>query len=67
MLSFYDVIVDRVYWINVDHIVSVTAVNKDNPYEGTHIDINGHPIRITVDKKPKEVVELIEKKRRLSK
>lgn len=64
MIELYDVVRDRVYWINVDHIVSLTAVNKDNPNEGTHVDINGHPLRITVDKKTTEVVELIEKKRR---
>lgn len=67
MLELYDVVRDRVYWINIDQIVSLTAVNKDYPYEGTYVDINGHPIRVTVDKKPKEVLELIEKKRRLSK
>lgn len=67
MLSFYDAIRERTFWINVDHIVSVTAVNKNDPNEGTYIDINGYPSRITVYKKPREVVELIEKKRRLSK
>lgn len=67
MLELYDVVRDRVYWINVDQIVSLTLVNKDNPNEGTYVDINGHPLRVTVDKKPREVLELIEKKRRLSK
>nr|DAQ33651.1 MAG TPA: hypothetical protein [Caudoviricetes sp.] len=37
------------------------------PYEGTYVDINGHPIRVTVDKKPRELLELIEKKRRQNK
>lgn len=67
MLELYDVIRDRVYWINIDQIVSLTPVSKDYPYEGTYVDINGHPIRVTVDKKPIEVLELIEEKRRLSK
>lgn len=67
MIELYDVVRDRVYWINVDQIVSLTAVNKDNPNEGTHVDINGHPLRVTVDEKPRKVLELIEKKRRQSK
>ena len=67
MLSFYDAIRERTFWINVDHIVSVTAVNKNDPNEGTYIDINGYPSRITIDKRVRDVVELIEKKRRLSK
>lgn len=67
MIELYDVVRDRVYWINVDQIVSLTAVNKDNPNEGTHVDINGHPLRVTVDKKTRKVLELIEKKRRQSK
>lgn len=67
MLSFYDVSRDRTFWINVDHIVSVTAVNKNDTSEGTYIDTDGYPTRITVDNRPKEVVELIEKKRRQSK
>ena len=67
MLELYDVVRDKVYWININHIVSLTAVSGDYPYEGTHVDINGHPIRITVDKKPREVLELIELERRLSK
>lgn len=28
MLSFYDAIRERTFWINVDHIVSVTAVKR---------------------------------------
>lgn len=67
MLSFYDVSRDRTFWINVDHIVSLTAVKKNDASEGTYIDTDGYPTRITVNKKPREVVELIEKKRRLSK
>lgn len=67
MLSFYDAVRERVFWINVDHIVSVTAVNKNDVDEGTYIDINGYPSRIKVDKRVRDVVELIEKKRRLSK
>lgn len=67
MIELYDVVRDRVYWINVDQIVSLTAVNKDNPNEGTYVDTNGHPLRVTVDKKPRKVLELIEKKRRQSK
>lgn len=67
MLSFYDAVRERTFWINVDHIVSVVAVNKNDVNEGTYIDINGYPLRITVDKRVIDVVELIEKKRRLSK
>lgn len=67
MLSFYDAVRERVFWINVDHIVSVTAVNKNDVDEGAYIDINGYPSRITVDERVIDVVELIEKKRRLSK
>lgn len=67
MLSFYDAIRERTFWINVDHIVSVTAVNKNDPNEGTYIDINGYPSRITVDKRARDVVALIEKKKGLSK
>ena len=67
MLSFHDAIRERTFWINVDHIVSVTAVNKNDPNEGTYIDINGYPSRITVDKRVRDVVALIEKKRGLSK
>ena len=67
MLSFYDAVRERVFWINVDHIVSVTAVNKNDVDEGTYIDINGYPSRITVDKRVRDVVELIEKKRRQNK
>lgn len=67
MLSFHDAIRERTFWINVDHIVSVTAVNKNDPNEGTYIDINGYPSRIAVDKRVRDVVALIEKKRGLSK
>lgn len=67
MLSFYDEIRERTFWINVDHIVSVVAVNKNDVNEGTYIDINGYPSRITVDKRVIDVVELIEKKRRQNK
>lgn len=67
MLSFYDVVRERTFWINVDHIVSVVAVNKNDVNEGTYIDINGYPSRITVDKRVIDVVELIEKKRRQNK
>lgn len=67
MLSFYDAVRERTFWINVDHIVSVVAVNKNDVNEGTYIDINGYPSRITVDKRVIDVVELIEKKRRQNK
>lgn len=64
MLNFYDVSRERTFWINVDHIVSITAVNKNDTSKGTYIDTDGYPMRITVDKKTTEVVKLIEKKRR---
>lgn len=67
MIELYDVVRDRVYWINIDQIVSLTAIDKYNPNEGTYVDVNGHPQRVTVNEKPREVLELIEKKRRLSK
>lgn len=67
MLSFYDAIRERTFWINVDQIVSVTAVNNNGPNEGAYIDINGYPSRITVDKRPRDVVALIEKKKELRK
>lgn len=60
MLELYDVTRDRVYWINVHQIVSLTAVDKDNPKAGTHVDINGHPLRVTVNETPRSVIESIE-------
>lgn len=60
MLELYDVTRDRVYWININQIVSLTAVDKANPKAGTHVDINGHPQRITVNETPKSVIESIE-------
>lgn len=67
MLSIYDAVRERTFWINVDHIVSVTAVNQNDANEGTYIDINGYPSRITVDKRVRDVVALIEKKKELRK
>ena len=60
MIELYDVARDRVYWVNINHIVSLTAVDKSNPKAGTYVDINGHPLRIEVSGTPKSVIESIE-------
>lgn len=60
MIELYDVTRDRTYWVNINHIVSLTAVDKANPKAGTYVDINGHPLRIEVSGTPKSVIESIE-------
>lgn len=60
MLELYDVTRDRVYWININQIVSLTAIDKENPAKGTYVDINGHPSRIAVSTSPKALIESIE-------
>ena len=60
MLELYDVVRDRVYWININQIVSLTAIDKENPSKGTYVDINGHPSRISVNGHPKSLIESIE-------
>lgn len=60
MIELYDVVRDRVYWININQIVSLTAIDKENPSKGTYVDINGHPSRISVNGHPKSLIESIE-------
>lgn len=60
MLELYDTVRDRTYWININQIVSLTAIDKERPGKGTYVDINGHPSRISVKGHPRSVIESIE-------
>lgn len=76
MIKVYDDSDDSiVYWLNVDHIVSVKAKNWDGTKDKhvfqygaiTEITLMAEPFRVVTRTDPREIMEEIERARRLRK
>lgn len=75
MIKVYDSENDIIHWLNVDHIVSVTAKNWDGTKDKhvfqygarTEITLTAEPFKIVNRTDPREIMEEIERARRLRK
>ena len=75
MIKVYDSDNDMSYWLNIDHIVSVTAKNWDSmkdkhewQYEArTELTLTAEPFKGVTRTDPRLIMEDIERARRLRK
>ena len=75
MIKVYDSGNDTIYWLNIDQIVSVTAKNWESTkdkhvwqYEAkTEITLTAEPFKVVTRTDPREIMEEIERARRLRK
>ena len=75
MIKVYDSDNDIHYWLNIDHIVSVTAKNWDSTKDKhvwqykaeTEITLTAEPFKVVTRTDPREIMEEIERARRLRK
>lgn len=75
MIKVYDSDNDMVYWLNIDQIVSVTAKKWDSTKDKhvwqygakTEITLTAEPFKVVTRTDPREIMEEIERARRLRK
>ena len=75
MIEVYDSDNDIHYWLNIVHIVSVTAKNWDSMQDKhawqygakTEITLTAEPFKVVTRTDPREIMEEIERARRLRK